>query len=221
MNMAQTQANIQTPSNDSPSFHCNINNLWLKARPTRLPREISSLLIAIIYRPDDTKDPKVLEQHIVDSADNYLAKHPDAGLIIMGDFNRMCTKSISRKLGIKQIVKFPTRGDATLDLILTNIQDYYKEPVQLPPLGRSDYNAILFKPKEFSVPKGIQKVMHKRKLNTTNLSRLYDQLKRENWIEVYHCHSVEEKTILFYDLVISALDQTAPVTPAPPNQYQR
>lgn len=187
-------------------------SLWLKARPARLPREISSLLIAIIYRPDNTKDPKLLEQHIVDTTDNYLVKHPDAGLIITGDFNRMCMKSIGRKLGVKQVVNFPTRADATLDLILTNIQDYYDEPIQLPPLGRSDHNSIVFTPKQSIAPKGTNTKIYRRKLNNANLSKLHDCLKNTKWDDVYNCTSVDGKISNFYDKVLACLDIIIPVT---------
>ncbi|KAK2552024.1 hypothetical protein P5673_027046, partial [Acropora cervicornis] len=112
-------------------------SLWLRARPARLPR---ALLIRVIYLKTKTYW-------------KAYTKHPDAGLIITGDFNRKCIKSICRKLGVKQLVNFPTRANATLDLILSNIQDYYDEPIQPPPLGRSDHDSIFFTPKQFVAPK--------------------------------------------------------------------
>ena len=53
-------------------------------------------------------------------------------------------------------MNFPTRADATLDLILTNIQDHYDESTQLPPLARSDHNSIVLTPKQFVAPKGVE-----------------------------------------------------------------
>ena len=187
-----------------------LRSLWLKSRPCKRPRGVSSILIGIIYRPNNTKDANVLEQHIIDICDDYLVSHPNAGIIILGDFNRMNTKPLERKLGVKQIVNLSTRGGAALDFILTNVQEYYCDPTQLPPFGRSDHNASLYKPKQFSAPSGAHKVIRKRKLNNSNLSRLYDQLNRQNWTEIYLCNYVEEKTTRFYDIVISTLDQTVP-----------
>ena len=166
-------------------------SLWLKLRPCKLPRGVSSIQTGIIHRPNNTKDANVLEHHIIDVCDGYLKRHPDAGIIILGDFNRMNTKLIERKLGVKQIVNFATRGEATLDLILTNVQEYYCDPAQLPPLGGSDYNALLYKSKQFTAPKGVQKVIYERKLNNSNLLKFC--LKRQNWIDIYIWNSVDEK----------------------------
>ncbi|CAB3987629.1 Hypothetical predicted protein [Paramuricea clavata] len=108
-------------------------SMWLKVRPRKLPRGFSSILVGIVYRPNNTKDANLLEQRIIEVTDNYLIRYPDAGAIIMGDFNRMNVKSIERKLHLKQVVNFPTRNDVTLDLILTNISEFYTAPQQLPP----------------------------------------------------------------------------------------
>ena len=43
-------------------------------------------------------------------------------------------------------VKFPTRGLNTLDLILTNLNDYYDTPIKLPPFGLSDHVTIEVQP---------------------------------------------------------------------------
>ena len=101
-----TWTKMEIPSAEILRHQCDdFESLWLKVRPAKLPRQISSILVAVIYRPDNMKDQNLLEQHIVDTADSFLVKHPDAGLIITGDYNRMCTKSISCKLGVKQLVK--------------------------------------------------------------------------------------------------------------------
>ena len=49
---------------------------------------------------------------------------------------------------LKQIVHFPTRGRRTLDLILTNISEYYQSPIERPPFGLSDHATIELQPKE-------------------------------------------------------------------------
>ena len=41
----------------------------------------------------------------------------------MGGFNRLDTLSFRNAFKLKQIVKFHTRGDQTLDLVLTNIKE--------------------------------------------------------------------------------------------------
>ena len=51
----------------------------------------------------------------------------------------------------------------------------------------------------------------RRKLNNTNLSRLHNCLKNTKWEDVYNCTSVNEKTTIFYNKVLTHLDSTIPV----------
>ena len=57
----------------------------------------------------------------------------------MGDFNQFDTKRLCRNSSLKQIVKKPTRRNATLDLIVTNIKCWYRDPDILPAVGQSYY----------------------------------------------------------------------------------
>ena len=47
---------------------------------------------------------------------------------------------------LRQIVKFPTRGDRTLDVIFTNMKEYYETPVKRPAFGLSDHATIEIQP---------------------------------------------------------------------------
>ena len=40
------------------------------------------------------------------------------------------------------MVKKPTRKDAILDLVLTNLHDFYEEPQDFPPFGLSDHQTV-------------------------------------------------------------------------------
>ena len=53
----------------------------------------------------------------------------------MGDLNRLRTSSTSRLFKLKQLVNFPTRGERTLDVILTNIFQFYDTPEKLASFG--------------------------------------------------------------------------------------
>ena len=47
---------------------------------------------------------------------------------------------------LKQIVKFHTRGNQTLDFVLTNIKGFYEEPIKRPALGLSDNASVELQP---------------------------------------------------------------------------
>ena len=70
------------------------------------------------------------------------SRYQNCALILAGDFNRLDEKSIQRHFRLKQMVKKPTRKDAILDLVLTNLHDFYKEPQHFPPFGLSDHQTV-------------------------------------------------------------------------------
>ncbi len=74
--------------------------------------------------------------------------YPNCAVIIAGDFNRLNVSTIKKHFRLKQIVKKPTRKNAILDLILTNIHDYYEIPCTFPPFGLSDHNTVTVEGKE-------------------------------------------------------------------------
>ena len=43
-------------------------------------------------------------------------------------------------MSIKQVVSVPTRSDYVLDLIVTNLEGFYRDLVATAPLGSSDHN---------------------------------------------------------------------------------
>ncbi len=74
-------------------------------------------------------------------------KSPQAGIILCGDFSQLPIKSIiSCHPDLKQLVKENTRGKATLDLIITNLDTNYSVPSVLAPVGSSDHCTVLMVP---------------------------------------------------------------------------
>ena len=49
---------------------------------------------------------------------------------------------LTRSLSLKQIVSSPTRGLATLDLIITDLYNFYDKPRILAPLGSADHSIV-------------------------------------------------------------------------------
>ena len=48
-------------------------------------------------------------------------KHPDHGMVLLGDFNDFDCSNLVSHHSLKQVVQQPTRNSAILDLILTNM----------------------------------------------------------------------------------------------------
>ena len=57
---------------------------------TRLPRSVSCIICAVIYYPQpDNMVAERLITHIQTATDSLKTAHPDAGFILMGDFNKL------------------------------------------------------------------------------------------------------------------------------------
>ena len=123
--------------------------LWVKLRPKRLPRGFSSLIAGVVYHPHWTAtENDCMRDHLFQSLLLAESRFPNCALIVAGDFNRLDVKSTQRHFRLKQIVKKPTRKNAILDLVLTNMHGFYADPQHFPPFGLSDHHTVTVEAKE-------------------------------------------------------------------------
>ncbi|KAL0149686.1 hypothetical protein M9458_054969 [Cirrhinus mrigala] len=117
----------------------------IKCRPFYLPREYTAILLCAVYIPPSSNGNNRSEalnelyQHISEQQ----TAHPDAFLIVAGDFNHADLKSVFPK--IQQHIDFPTRGNNTLDFVYTTQKGAYKA-FPLPHLGASDHITVMLMP---------------------------------------------------------------------------
>ena len=115
---------------------------------------------------------------------------------------------------LKQIVKVSTRKKATLDLILTNMQEYYSPPQAYPPFGLSDHNVVLAPPMDGKRNINNKKVTMRRDLRTSNKAALGRYLTQINWPLLFTPLVIcEEKWQVFQDVIHSGLDAIMPAKP--------
>ena len=117
----------------------NFETLWIYVRPHKLNRGFSCLIVCVAYKPPSS-DNAAFINHLSTTLDLALNKYPNAGIFLLGDFNRCPVSSLLRHFTLKQIVKQPTRKDSVLDLILTNMSDTCDSPKVIAP---SDHNSVL------------------------------------------------------------------------------
>ena len=102
---------------DNPLFEC----LWLYLRPPRLPRCFSCIIICIIYHPP-LDDEAGLAEYLISSLDSVLDKNPNAGIFLVGDFNRNFNfRILSNNFNLRQLVKAPTRGKCNIRFDLNKL----------------------------------------------------------------------------------------------------
>ena len=139
--------------NNNLSFHAfdmivdNVSEfeiLWVSIRPRLLPRQISILIVAIIYCPPsyNVASQNELSRLILNCTDKLKQRYPNSGFILCGDFNQLNTSNFNHHLCFKQVISFPTRGFNMLDKIFMNCSQFYSAPVCLSPLGRSDHCCV-------------------------------------------------------------------------------
>ena len=119
--------------------------IWLKIMPKKLPRKFSCIHIACIYFTQMTEYAKMRE-HVITCVDGVIRKHSECGVILTGYFNQMNDSFLRTHYKFSQIVNVATRGQAILDKIRTNMNMVYSKPVTVAELGTSDHNMVLLKP---------------------------------------------------------------------------
>ncbi|XP_068674469.1 uncharacterized protein [Montipora foliosa] len=192
---------------EDPSFEA----LWIQISPTRLPRGYSSILLGAFYHPPSANDSAFLE-YLETYLSSIETRYSNCGICLVGDFNRLQTTRLRNNYKLKQIVNFPTRGERTLDLVLTNLQDHYETPTQRPPLGLSDHMSIDVQPE----------VTIKSNSSTTNVQsrdmRPSKHLAMRTYLESVDSDSIlnsvdscEGKTSLLEQIIKTGLDHVMPM----------
>lgn len=131
--------------------------------------------------------------YLTRGTDSVLADRPSTGIIIGGDFNSLNLHPICLRLDLKSLVKAPTRGQNTLDNILTNMPELYYDAQHLPPIGRSDHQCLLLTPKiRQKIPLAVKQV---RVMKPANFNALGLKLNQEKWEDVLSAEDVDDKVL--------------------------
>ena len=166
-----------------------IELLSLSIRPYYLPREFNRIIINIVYIPETSYGPKAVPI-LTDMLYKLYNEHPDAFIITTGDFNR---SNLNSCLFSNQHIDRPTRGDARLDLLFTNIKCNYKCE-SLAPLGDSDHDMIRLLPNYVTKRQQTQPVEREIcVLDDAGSDRLIDCFDCTDWqVFVDSCETVDE-----------------------------
>lgn len=119
--------------------------IWLKLRPLRLLRGMSCIILCKLYHPPKANDQDLIN-YLYETLTTVEARFTNCGVIILGDFNKLNLSRLKNSFKLCQIVKFPTRGSSRLDLVLTNMKQFYDDPIKRPPFGLSDHLSVEVQP---------------------------------------------------------------------------
>ena len=194
---------------------CDVHEvLWIKLNPARLPRGFSYVIVAVVYYPGPTSpaecDAQLILNHLFDSLMKAQSIFSNCGLVVTGDFNRLKTCRLQNHFKLKQLVKFPTRGQATLDLILTNMADKYAEPESFPPFGLSDHVTVTVAPKVRDAADNTRISITTRDTRESKKVSLGRYLCNIDWACVYNQSACEEKLNIFLQIIQIGIDNIMP-----------
>lgn len=188
--------------------------LWVLLRPKLLPRDVSVLILSVVYFPPwyDVATFTNLCFYIVNCVDRLKQRYPGAGFLIMGDFNQVDTKLFNKHLCFNQIVNFATRGANILDKIFTNIARFYSSPIRLPPLGKSDHCCILLSSEGVKTDCAGYSTITRRKVNGEAVSMIGRRLMAVNWNFMYRQDNCQDQADFFDTVIDNIFNDCVPLT---------
>ena len=128
-----------------------------------------------------------------------------------GDFNDLNTSEITNLHPLEQIVNFPTRENNTLDLILTDIEEYKSAGcVKEAPILTNDHCAIAT-PSANCIPKPKYQTIKKRIITQSAKIALTQELSSITWNEMYTLESADEKVNYLHSTVNKIYDKHCPI----------
>ena len=190
-----------------------VESVWLTIRPKKLPRHIPNIIVGAIYHPPPPHKDYLTIQHIFKSVETILQQHPSAGIVILGDLNKLKTSSICNSFHLKQIVKLPTRKGAILDKILTNMDQYYQQPEIISHLGKSDHNMVVAIPHSsptWSPPKCKKTTVVSRAVSDDGKLSFGQDLLKINWSPLYRASTCDLQFQIFTTTLNHLIDQHFP-----------
>ena len=118
--------------------------------------------------------------------------------------------------GLKQIISVPTRKQATLEILLTDLHALYHPPTTLPPLqidpdkaGKdSDHDVVLFAPLnnlQFKVDR-VRKTIKTRPIPQSQVIKFEKDLANHPWEEISSNQTPDKQTEIFHDFFMEKLD---------------
>ena len=189
-----------------------VEALWVFIRPKLLPREMSCIVVCVLYFSPRSQYENEYIDHITSTIDDLLMRHPDAGIFVMGDINDLDIESILHNDNFHQVVNLPTRENNILDKIIMNCDKFYLPVTIMSPLGKSDHNCVVLNPVDSIVrSKGNIKRKINRPLPDSGLRSFGQWITHHSWSDVLQLSDPSEKCALLIDTTMSKLDEFLPI----------
>ena len=211
-----SKIDIPTPPGNNPLETC-----WGLVKPKVPTGHIKCIIVCAFYLPPYSKKKQALVDHISLHYFALKSQHPDSAFICGGDKNDLNTQLL---LGIdpsfRQIVSKPTYKQSVLDVLVTDIGQYYDEPVIRAPVqpdnpttaSPSDHKIAFAKAKSSSMQPAqrVARLHHVRPLPDGAIAGFASWIQHESWQFVYDGTNVSDMVQRFNFIVSLNLDHYCP-----------
>ena len=192
-----------------------IETIWVSVRPNWLPRAISNIVVCGVYylghNSEYAPDQNDIILHLTETIYYLNSKYANPLFVIMGDFNDLKTNEIRNACSLKQVVKVPTRKNATLDLILTNKNNiFYKDPITLPSISTSDHLCVLYEPIAYTNINHEKTKIYTRKFHKSAMIAFGAWLISFNWQILINIPDVNLKVAYFFTIMWASIERFFP-----------
>ena len=203
-----TKLNVNVPSH--------LEVMYISIRPKWLPRSYSNIVICAVYYPGSTSKyappQEDLVLHLTENIQGFYNKYSNPLILLLGDFNDLKILDICESCSLKQVVNVPTRNNAILDLIMTNIDNQlYENPITLPSISTSDHLCVFYVPRNYSKPKITKKTIMIREFKKSAIIEFASWLINHDWSPLYEISDVDQKIAYFSTITWLMIDKFFPL----------
>ena len=100
--------------------------MWFTVWSHCMPRDCSRVILGVIYYTGSlVQQHREMVRHIINAVDQIRRSHSYAKVILVGDFNQLPESLFKHHLQLRQTVSQPTRQNAILDKIFTDMNNFY------------------------------------------------------------------------------------------------
>ena len=213
-----------------------VESVWIEIRD----RENEKIKIGGLYRPPEgcsvggvprtREENKAIEEKLLEEMRIASIRNP---AIILGDFNypgidwNNNTSALSgqeflfgcQDLGLIQLVTDETRGNAILDLVLTNDLNLVSDIEVGEPLGRSDHSMV-----RFDINFNVKSEENNVKVPDFNRAKWLDfinEINRNEWETIFHNKNAHEMWNDFKNIIYEAQERHIPTREIRANKLKK
>ena len=218
--------NIEDLTNTVVQIPWGVEVAWALLTPKNVTRSslIQNIVVGSIYVKPTSKKKKETLDHIALTY-NFLSVKYGKGLywILAGDTNDLKLDPIlDLNSNLKSVVKKPTRlnPDSILDNIITDLSNWYQEPLCLPPLNPdvgsngapSDHLTVVMEPISAfnNNPARTRKEVEFRPIRQSGIDLFHKWINEQTWTEIYEAQTVDEKTEIFQNMLMAEVERFFP-----------